>query len=548
MTIVPLVFWKQFFNWFLLKLYVAQLTLGLLSVWLVFRLCEIDTLKFAKNSLNISIFGFFVVFSVFTIFSKYHHISFPEWQEYVTYLLLYFLFSNLITSRKEFTLVCHLPIIAAVIATLYGLHQCGWSLKGGIPYSTLGNKNFFGNFITMNIFIVGGLLAATMMKNAINRLSNWVSLRTWGYAAVLVLLMIGEFISRSNGVWLGLGVAIIIFGFCVLSIRSRLLYCILVLVISTIAIYTPYIQKQVIDEFSTGVRQYIWKGSFQMFVSNIWWGPGFGTFFVEYPKHRLTDYFSMEKAVTTTRHAHNEFIQLGAEMGIWGVMAFAAIVFLVLWQGYKILGLYRKELRTCLIKVIKPGTDMKDAELKQDDLKIVLPLIGIWMGLVGVIAHNMVSVDLRFPSIAVSFWSALGLFVAGQKILNPRERVFNIPDRIQTHLSSNSATYIVLAAALIILLQYPLVYKPIMSQSLFHKGVVTRSQGKWEESTAYYNRALEYDPVNLRILYRLAFNYAQLNQMENALKTYLRLTSLAPNYSRVQSNLGKIYLQLGQLD
>jgi len=131
--------------------------------------------------------------------------------------------------------------------------------------------------------------------------------------------------------------------------------------------------------------------------------------------------------------------------------------------------------------------------------------------------------------------------------LNPRERIFKIPDPISTHLSKNSATYIVLAATLIILLQYPLVYKPMMSQSLFHKGVMTRSKGEWEASTAYYNRALEYDPVNLRILYRLAFNYAQLNQMEKALETYLRLTSLAPNYSRVQSNLGKIYLQLGDM-
>jgi TolB-like protein len=59
--------------------------------------------------------------------------------------------------------------------------------------------------------------------------------------------------------------------------------------------------------------------------------------------------------------------------------------------------------------------------------------------------------------------------------------------------------------------------------------LITRRQGRWDESVAYWEQTLALDPRNTEWLATAAETYAMLRQFPAALKTYDRLLDLVPN-------------------
>lgn len=70
---------------------------------------------------------------------------------------------------------------------------------------------------------------------------------------------------------------------------------------------------------------------------------------------------------------------------------------------------------------------------------------------------------------------------------------------------------------------------PGSSDVLYALGLVTRRQGKWDESVAYLEQALVLDPHNPEVLSNTAWTYAMLRQFQIALKLYDRALEITPN-------------------
>ena len=70
---------------------------------------------------------------------------------------------------------------------------------------------------------------------------------------------------------------------------------------------------------------------------------------------------------------------------------------------------------------------------------------------------------------------------------------------------------------------------PANSEVLQALGAVTRREGAWNESVAYWEEALALDPRNPELLSNAAFTYAILRQFPTALKLYDRALDLVPN-------------------
>ena len=70
---------------------------------------------------------------------------------------------------------------------------------------------------------------------------------------------------------------------------------------------------------------------------------------------------------------------------------------------------------------------------------------------------------------------------------------------------------------------------PGSSDILYALGLVTRRQGKWDETIAYLERCLALDPRNVEVLSNTAWTYAMLRKFSAALKLYDRALGITPN-------------------
>ncbi len=78
-------------------------------------------------------------------------------------------------------------------------------------------------------------------------------------------------------------------------------------------------------------------------------------------------------------------------------------------------------------------------------------------------------------------------------------------------------------------------------------GLVAQREGHWDESIAYFERALALDPRNLELLTNAASTYAMLRQFPAALRLYDRALDITPNDPDVMAAKATIYQAQGNL-
>ena len=78
-------------------------------------------------------------------------------------------------------------------------------------------------------------------------------------------------------------------------------------------------------------------------------------------------------------------------------------------------------------------------------------------------------------------------------------------------------------------------------------GLVTRREGHWDESVAYFEQALALDPQNVDLLEQTAFTYAALRQFPAALKLYDRALDILPNDPDLTAIKARFYQAQGNL-
>ena len=79
-------------------------------------------------------------------------------------------------------------------------------------------------------------------------------------------------------------------------------------------------------------------------------------------------------------------------------------------------------------------------------------------------------------------------------------------------------------------------------------GMVSRREGHWDESVAYFEQALALDPRNVEVLGQAAATYQMLRQFPKALKLYDRTLDIVPNDTDVMASKASIYQAEGNLE
>ena len=287
----------------------------------------------------------FLVCSFLSVFvSKDMAFSFMNWAlQPLMYALVYLLIYTTVSTEKEKEKALYAFLAGAVVTVVYGFFQYAnaadmaadmeaqsWVDPERFPllrrrmYSTLENPNLFGAYLLMIISI---LTAFTLRERAVKR-------RTV-FAVILLSLLLCLALTYSRGAWVSL--AAIVLGLTLFYDKRFGLLFLLVPVV--LAFYHGQVVERFLSLFSgedtsVDLRFALWESTMAMIEEHPLLGVGWGAYFLAYPDY---NFFIQEEGVLIF-HAHNMYLNMLAEVGIPGGMAFLLAFFaqgILCWRNYR---------------------------------------------------------------------------------------------------------------------------------------------------------------------------------------------------------------------
>lgn len=287
----------------------------------------------------------FLVCSFLSAFvSKDMAFSFMNWAlQPLMYALVYLLIYTTVSTEKEKEKALYAFLAGAVVTVVYGFFQYAnaadmaadmeaqsWVDPERFPllrrrmYSTLENPNLFGAYLLMIISI---LTAFTLRE--------WAVKKRTVFAVILLSLLLCLALTYSRGAWVSL--AAIVLGLTLFYDKRFGLLFLLVPVV--LAFYHGQVVERFLSLFSgedtsVDLRFALWESTMAMIEEHPLLGVGWGAYFLSYPDY---NFFIQEEGVLIF-HAHNMYLNMLAEVGIPGGMAFLLAFFaqgILCWRNYR---------------------------------------------------------------------------------------------------------------------------------------------------------------------------------------------------------------------
>lgn len=257
---------------------------------------------------------------------------------YVALMLGYYLAVGLLNTREKLVRAALLLCVSLLLVSLYGVYQnvtgnisAEWidtemfDNIGGRVVSTFENPNMLGEYLILLLPIV----AATFFGD--RHLSTKPASLAAFAAGCLCLIY-----TWARGAWLGFLFAAVLF----VLMWSRRSVALIVAGVCALPLLVPYLPANIVSRFtsigdltdtSTNYRVYIWRGSARMAADYAWTGVGVG----EQAFNRIYPYYSFA-GIEKAPHAHNLFLQIFIELGIFGFVLFIATLICFLQSGFSL--------------------------------------------------------------------------------------------------------------------------------------------------------------------------------------------------------------------
>ncbi len=240
--------------------------------------------------------------------------------------------------------------------------------------STFQNANFYSEFLILLIAVLGYLVVTE------KRVARWVA-AVLGVAAGVMLLL-----TYTRGSWFGLVLATAL---VVLAVAPRRAWIVLAAPV-LIAALSPTVQDRIVAlitlEGSAGFRLRLWRVAGAAILAAPLSGSGIGTFYDAFTEAVRRD---PSLAVGFEFYgAHNSYFTLLAETGVFGGIAFTALV----------LALLRVAVRPLLDETLPMGVRLQVGALA--------------VGLGAFALNALTSNSFQHPQAAVYFWLLAGVLIA----------------------------------------------------------------------------------------------------------------------------------------
>lgn len=318
-------------------------------------------IRWPPMTLPLVLFLFVLCVSSLASTSLQHSVK--ELVKWVEVLALYLLVSNEVRGRWRGALVFVL-LGAGSLAALHGIYQFLFQvgpeefvLFGHFmrAHGTFEQPNPYGGYLGLTLPLAVGLVLAWIVPMGRRISARWLMWAAGGGVVMALALVM----SWSRGAWLGIGAAIgvMITAVAARSGRAALLgivfavllgYSLLVGGISVLpqslvqrfADFVPYLGVgevrglEVTDaNFAVLERMAHWQAALGMWTDHPWLGVGIGNYEVAYAKYALPQWR------LPLGHAHNYYLNIGAEAGLAGLLAYLALwgtALLQCWRAVRI--------------------------------------------------------------------------------------------------------------------------------------------------------------------------------------------------------------------
>jgi len=291
---------------------------GIFSILLFYVICAmliskyLNGEKFINHQINVGIlvFTFFVLISLIT--AEVKELALEHFFQYVKCVLVFFCVINLITKKKYIRYAYIVIVSSSAILALYSIHRFLTSGISGLRFSGVTRDP---NYLAL-ILVPTIPLAISIIKTQKNLFIRVMMILSIIFCISTILM------TYSRGGVLALSVT---FLWVIYDNRKKKIFSFLSIIVLIILVYLFITEfshyKKLIHLVSKDTsfmqRLNLYQGGLKMIIDRPIWGVGLGNFLI---------WSSRYAGLVTSLVAHNIFLQVGGETGVFGLMAFIFIL------------------------------------------------------------------------------------------------------------------------------------------------------------------------------------------------------------------------------
>lgn len=255
--------------------------------------------------------------------SRADTISFRPMSSYISFLLFFFVTSCLVNTPKRLKLSLLAALAGCAVTSLYVIRE--YQASGGTnvrPGFIAGDSNYFATCALLVIPV-----AVYFAKGKGSPRERWFCIGS------VALIMLAFTLASSRGGLVGLGAEIVYMA--VRSGRSRKTAIVTAAVVLPLLLFSPVsplarmLHPEYGDDLAAQIRRDFWREGFDMIRNHPLTGVGLGNF---------TALSSSQTMGATQKHgmACNTLLEIAAELGIPGLLAFCGLSGAALWSAEKL--------------------------------------------------------------------------------------------------------------------------------------------------------------------------------------------------------------------
>ncbi|MDD5773181.1 MAG: O-antigen ligase family protein [bacterium] len=315
-----------------------------------------------------------------------------EWIKIISLIILYYLLVNFIESDKEAERFINIFLLFAFVESIFALGKKFYFGEARLA-GTLASPNFLMGFLLpLCVFIPDKIVAGIKDKK---------NIKIFYYLVLSVLVFISLIYSRSRA---GLLLLSLIILFLVYEKFNFTKWFFAILSVFVLAIFLTPNMKRFLDFGNQDILSYyrlsIWKSSIRMISDNFWTGVGLGNFKNSYLAFRLPIKGAISQYGRFAQFAHNEFLELGAEIGFAGIII--GLIFLA--------------------KYILSVKEKKNSKL----------VINIYIAGGLILFQSIFDYNFHHPGIAILF---VFLLASQESLTCKEEKIINLPSSYLSYLT-----------------------------------------------------------------------------------------------------------------
>jgi putative inorganic carbon (HCO3(-)) transporter len=464
--------------------------------------------------------SFLALGALWLALSSFRYAVFEEFLRFLSFFLLCVLIIEEVRGERRMRLMIASVLLVTILTSLYGVIQrLGYPLVDWIPehytrvMSFYGNPNFFGTHL---VAVIPLLLVLSIGSRGKRKLFSVLALTL--ASACLIF-------SETRGAWIGAAFSLVFLVFLIRKtrmVRFDLKSMVPLMAVVLVMILLLFLSRDVLSRRmsqlwsshgSALMRIHTWEVVLNMIKVSPILGTGLGTFPIIFPKYKYPG-FESDVPFGNLLHAHNEYLEIWAEVGLLGLAV-------LLWL---VVSFFRYTLRN--LKESRDG----------------LFAIGLISGIAGVLADSLFSPSLRWTGPAFTFWLFFGMAVAATR---PKEASSGGPPRKPRGTLAHAVVISVAVVCSILIARWHI--QKYSANVHVGKALALLDNGSRAEAVSEFQKGLNKDPRSVVALYLLGCLKVEEGDFPAAEEWFRRVDRLAPDFANIHEWRGYLLLRLGDM-